>query len=74
MPTIGIVTIMRIDKMSKKIDWDVRITFNNLMVAFVSLPLILVFMIFAMSELFCGRFFMRNIVVSTILSAVEGLI
>ena len=28
-----------------KIDWDVRITFNNLMVAFVSLPLILVFMI-----------------------------
>lgn len=31
--------------MSKKIDWDVRITFNNLMVAFVSLPLILVFMI-----------------------------
>jgi|TARA_R100000322_G_C5443720_1_gene191274 hypothetical protein len=30
---------------SKKIDWDVRITFNNLMVAFVSLPLILVFMI-----------------------------
>ena len=28
-----------------KIDWDVRITFNNLMVAFVSLPLILTFMI-----------------------------
>lgn len=28
-----------------KIDWDVRITFNNLMVAFVSLPLILVFMV-----------------------------
>ncbi len=28
-----------------KIDWDVRITFNNLMVAFVSLPLILVFML-----------------------------
>lgn len=29
----------------KRIDWDVRITFNNLMVAFVSLPLILVFMV-----------------------------
>ena len=28
-----------------KIDWDVRITFNNLMVSLVSLPLILVFMI-----------------------------
>ena len=28
-----------------KIDWDVRITFNNLMVALVSLPLILVFMV-----------------------------
>tara|TARA_B100000131_G_scaffold307041_1_gene334791 strand:- start:549 stop:917 length:369 start_codon:yes stop_codon:yes gene_type:complete len=28
-----------------KIDWDVRITFNNLMVAMVSLPLILVFMV-----------------------------
>ena len=27
-----------------KIDWDIRITFNNLMVAFVSLPLILTFM------------------------------
>jgi len=32
------------DKMAK-IDWDIRITFNNLMVAFVSLPLILVFML-----------------------------
>lgn len=29
----------------KRIEWDVRITFNNLMVAFVSLPLILVFMV-----------------------------
>ena len=28
-----------------KIDWDVRITFNNLMVALVSIPLILTFMI-----------------------------
>ncbi len=28
-----------------KIDWDVRITFNNIMVALVSLPLILVFMV-----------------------------
>jgi|TARA_B100000029_G_C16957304_1_gene734897 uncharacterized membrane protein len=28
-----------------KIDWDVRITFNSLMVALVSLPLILVFML-----------------------------
>tara|TARA_B100001778_G_C18450351_1_gene566423 strand:- start:69 stop:434 length:366 start_codon:yes stop_codon:yes gene_type:complete len=28
-----------------KIDWDIRLTFNNLMVALVSLPLILVFMI-----------------------------
>ena len=28
-----------------KIDWDIRVTFNNLMVALVSLPLILVFMI-----------------------------
>ena len=28
-----------------KIDWDIRITFNNLMVALVSLPLILVFML-----------------------------
>ncbi len=28
-----------------KIEWDIRITFNNLMVAFVSLPLILVFML-----------------------------
>ncbi len=28
-----------------KIDWDIRITYNNLMVAFVSLPLILVFML-----------------------------
>ena len=45
MPTIGIVTIMRIDKMSKKIDWDIRVTFNNIMVALVSLPLILVFMV-----------------------------
>ena len=27
------------------IDWDVRITFNNIMVALVSLPLILVFML-----------------------------
>ena len=26
-------------------DWDIRITFNNLMVALVSLPLILVFMV-----------------------------
>ncbi len=33
-----------VNKMSK-IDWDIRITFNNLMVALVSLPLILVFMI-----------------------------
>lgn len=28
-----------------KITWDVRITFNNIMVALVSLPLILVFML-----------------------------
>lgn len=28
-----------------KIDWDIRITFNNLMVALVSIPLILVFML-----------------------------
>ena len=28
-----------------KIDWDVRLTFNNIMVALVSLPLILVFMV-----------------------------
>ncbi len=28
-----------------KIEWDIRITFNNLMVALVSLPLILVFML-----------------------------
>ncbi len=28
-----------------KIDWDVRITYNNLMVALVSVPLILTFMI-----------------------------
>ena len=28
-----------------KIDWDIRITYNNLMVALVSLPLILVFML-----------------------------
>jgi len=28
-----------------KIEWDVRVTFNNIMVALVSLPLILVFMI-----------------------------
>lgn len=28
-----------------RVDWDVRITFNNLMVALVSLPLILVFMV-----------------------------
>ncbi len=28
-----------------KINWDVRITFNNIMVALVSLPLILVFML-----------------------------
>tara|TARA_R100001163_G_C5046152_1_gene183459 strand:- start:649 stop:993 length:345 start_codon:yes stop_codon:yes gene_type:complete len=28
-----------------KIDWDIRITYNNLMVALVSLPLILVFMV-----------------------------
>ena len=32
------------DKMAK-IDWDIRITYNNLMVALVSLPLILVFMV-----------------------------
>ena len=31
-------------KMSK-IEWDVRLTFNNIMVAMVSLPLILVFMV-----------------------------
>ena len=28
-----------------RIDWDIRVTFNNVMVALVSLPLILVFMI-----------------------------
>ena len=28
-----------------KIDWDIRVTYNNLMVALVSLPLILVFML-----------------------------
>jgi hypothetical protein len=28
-----------------KIDWDIRVTFNNVMVALVSLPLIFVFMI-----------------------------
>ena len=28
-----------------KIEWDVRLTFNNIMVALVSLPLILVFMV-----------------------------
>ena len=28
-----------------KINWDVRITFNNIMVALVSIPLILVFML-----------------------------
>ncbi len=28
-----------------KISWDVRLTFNNIMVALVSLPLILVFMV-----------------------------
>ena len=28
-----------------RINWDVRVTFNNIMVALVSLPLILVFMI-----------------------------
>tara|TARA_Y100000996_G_scaffold410851_1_gene393944 strand:- start:275 stop:619 length:345 start_codon:yes stop_codon:yes gene_type:complete len=28
-----------------KIDWDIRITYNNLMVALVSVPLILVFMV-----------------------------
>ena len=28
-----------------KIDWDIRITFNNLMVALVSIPLILTFMV-----------------------------
>jgi len=32
------------DKMAK-IDWDIRITYNNLMVALVSVPLILVFMV-----------------------------
>jgi|TARA_Y100000034_G_C6590569_1_gene256532 uncharacterized membrane protein len=35
---------MEVHKMSK-INWDVRITFNNIMVALVSLPLILVFML-----------------------------
>ena len=33
-----------VNKMSK-IDWDIRITYNNLMVALVSVPLILTFMI-----------------------------
>ena len=33
-----------LDAMSK-IEWDVRLTFNNIMVALVSLPLILVFMV-----------------------------
>tara|TARA_Y100000992_G_scaffold250374_1_gene182344 strand:- start:2146 stop:2559 length:414 start_codon:yes stop_codon:yes gene_type:complete len=33
------------DAKMAKIDWDVRITFNNLMVALVSIPLILTFMI-----------------------------
>ena len=28
-----------------KIEWDIRVTFNNVMVALVSLPLILVFMV-----------------------------
>ena len=28
-----------------KIDWDIRITFNNLMVALVSIPLIFTFMV-----------------------------
>ena len=28
-----------------KINWDIRVTFNNIMVALVSLPLILVFMV-----------------------------
>ncbi len=28
-----------------RIDWDIRITFNNLMVALVSIPLILTFMV-----------------------------
>ena len=28
-----------------RIDWDIRVTFNNIMVALVSLPLILVFMV-----------------------------
>ena len=28
-----------------KIDWDIRITYNNLMVALVSVPLILTFMV-----------------------------
>ncbi len=30
-----------------RIDWDIRLTFNNIMVAAVSLPLILVFMVLA---------------------------
>ena len=33
------------EKDMAKLDWDVRITFNSLMVALVSLPLILVFML-----------------------------
>ena len=37
--TSGLGEIMR------KIDWNVRITFNNLMVALVSIPLILTFMV-----------------------------
>ncbi len=44
VPTNGIVIILRTDNMSK-IDWDIRVTFNNIMVALVSLPLILVFMV-----------------------------
>tara|TARA_B100000686_G_scaffold200922_1_gene207859 strand:- start:677 stop:1036 length:360 start_codon:yes stop_codon:yes gene_type:complete len=31
--------------MMGKINWDIRVTFNNIMVALVSLPLILVFMV-----------------------------
>lgn len=37
--------MIRSENKMSKIDWDVRITFNNLMVALVSLPLILVFMV-----------------------------
>tara|TARA_B100000029_G_scaffold292043_1_gene285587 strand:+ start:586 stop:984 length:399 start_codon:yes stop_codon:yes gene_type:complete len=40
----GIKPLIGCGKMAK-IDWDIRITYNNLMVALVSLPLILVFMV-----------------------------